>query len=100
MRERCWQLLREDPDEDVRAMAAACLGSQYFGTKSRQVFRRLVQELKQPEQPLETIYRALFKLAGAPPSQWPAHLPLGRIFQESDIDWAKIAWLEDQMVNP
>jgi hypothetical protein len=103
MEKRCWKLLQQDPDEDVRGMAAACLGSIYFGTLSARIFRQFLEELKSPEQPLrvkDTIYSTLFQIAGRPPLEWPgAQLPW-KVFEESDIDWEKIAQLEDQMENP
>lgn len=103
MRERCWKILREDPDEFVRMMAGTCLGNIYFAVKSRRVFAMFVRELKNPKQPWgakDLIYSALFKLAGRPPLEWPGDSGPRKAFEESDIDWEKVAWLEDQMENP
>lgn len=103
MGERCWELLRQDPDEDVRGMAAACLGSIYFGTRSYRVFQNLLKELGHPEQSLRakgTIYDVLFKIAGRPPAEWPSLQIPWKSFEEADIDWGAVARLEDQMDNP
>lgn len=102
MAERCWNLLGGDPDESVRGMAAACIGSMHFGRRSIAVFRRLVAELKNPSQPplaKSGIYNSLFELAGRPPSEWPGLQARLKLFEESDIDWEKVAWLEDQMTE-
>lgn len=103
MGKRCWSLLQQDPDEDVRAMAATCLGSIYFGARSAHIFRQLLAELKSPEQPLrvkDSIYGTLFAIAGRPPVEWPSVQLPWKVFEESDIDWEKIAQLEDQMEKP
>jgi hypothetical protein len=98
--ERSWKALCEDQDEDVRSMAATCLGKIYFNSRSRSVFIRLLDQLKAPGQPDSAkglIYSALFKVAGRPPSEWPGLLSPRKVFERSDIDWNKVAWLEDQM---
>ena len=100
MQDLCWSLLRFDSDEDVRRMAAACLGKIFFGTRSNQIFRRLLAELEDPGQPPAVkgaVHRALFQIAGRPPLEWPSLLGPRKVFEEADIDWEKIAWLEDQM---
>ena len=74
MQERCWELLREDPDADVRRMAAACLGKIILVRKSLHAFMRLVDELRSSSQPRAAkgaIYAALFQAAGRPPLEWP-----------------------------
>ncbi len=81
-------------------MAATCLGSMYFGTSSHAAFSQLLYELKSPEQPTgakSMLYSALFNVAGRPPREWPGLHPPWKAFKESDIDWEKVAWLEDQM---
>ena len=103
MRDICWNLLREDSDEDVRAMAATCLGSIYLGARSVNAFRQLVRELKNPRQPpsvKDSLYTALFKVAGRPPLEWPGLQSPWKALKESYIDWDKVAWLEDQLGTP
>jgi len=103
MEARCWQLLKEDPGEEVRGMAAACLGSIYLNKRSAHVFRQLLGELEGMSQsPVvkASIYTSLFKLAGRPPMEWPGLKGPARVFDEGDIDWEKIAWLQDQMTVP
>src|SRR5687768_11215044 len=51
MRRICMKLLRQDPDEDVRGIAAACAGNISFGSRSPQIFSQLLAELKSPDQP-------------------------------------------------
>lgn len=100
MEDHCWRLLREDPDEDVRAMAAAGLGKIYFASLLPEAFRQLLAELKNPYQSVSvkgSIYGTLFKVAARPPSEWPGLHGPRKVFEESDIDWEKLAWLEDQM---
>ena len=94
----CWRLLNEDPDIDVRSMAATCLGKILFNSWSLENFHKLVDQLKGPGQTPHVkgaIYDALFKVAGRPPSEWPRGQLGRREFEESDIDWAKVIWLED-----
>lgn len=98
--ETCWCLLEADPDEDVRHMAAAGLGSIYFGQKRRDVFQRFAGQLRDEMQTGHVkgaIYNALHELAGLPPSEWPLTNFPRRVFEESDIDWGKVAALEDAM---
>jgi hypothetical protein len=103
VRDLCWNLLGKDSDEDVRAMAATCLGSIYLGTRSANAFHQLVRELKDPHQPSSvkgSLYTALFKVAGRPPLEWPGLQSPWKTFKESGIDWDKVAWLEDQLCTP
>lgn len=100
IQELCWDLLRHDPDDDVRSLAATCIGKIWFNTGSRQIFRQLLAELKNPDQPAlakSLIYSALFKIAGRPPLEWPGLQTPRKVFEESDIDWEKVARLEDQL---
>jgi hypothetical protein len=98
--EVCWRLLATDPDEDVRHVAAAGLGRIYSGQRRRDVFQRLAQHLRSETQTGHVkggIYNAMHELAGLPPSEWPLTYFPRRVFQESDIDWGKVAALEDAM---
>lgn len=95
----CWGFLEEDPDEDVRSMATACLGSIYFGSGDRRAFERLVSVMKDPRQSeyvQRRAYSALFSVAGRHPNEWPG---LGVSWREPDvpIEWAKVAELEDSL---
>ena len=84
-------------------MAATCLGSIYLGTRSASAFRQFLRELKDPHQPSsvkDSLYTALFKVAGRPPLEWPGLQSPWKAFKESDIDWDKVAWLEDQLGTP
>jgi hypothetical protein len=100
MAERCWQLLRNDPDEDVRGMAATCLGSIHFGTNSRTVFDQFHQLLKNPDECAfvkRAVYRELFSLVGRHPLEWPRIFGPRKPFEESDIDWEKVAEIEAEV---
>lgn len=104
MAERCWQLLASDPDEDVRRMAAACLGATYAGERNPVVFARLLEILKQAREVAfvkGSVYNALFAIAGCPPLEWPgvqaARAGRRRTFEETDIDWQMVAVLEDRI---
>lgn len=96
----CWRFLTDDPDEDVRAMSAACLGSIFFGTRRLDVFRRLKDALQNrflPSVVGGAIYDALFKLAGRSPTEWPGLVEPRRVFQARDVDWRKIDELEESV---
>ena len=96
----CWRLLERDRDEDVQSMAAACLGSIFLGTNRVDVFQRLAEKLRSSSISgfvKGSIYGALFSLAGRPPAEWPNLTGPRRVFQETDIDWQKVAELEDEV---
>jgi HEAT repeat protein len=100
MAEKCWQLLTADEDDDVRSMAATCLGKIHFATDRLEVARRLQIELKSPDQSdyvKGAIYATLFQVAGRPPSEWSGLVGPPRAFEEHDIDWSKVAQLEDDV---
>lgn len=100
MAEVCWRFLEEDPDEDVRSMAIDCLGSIHFGSGDRRAFERLVRVMKDPTQSeyvQQSAYSALFKLAGRPPTEWPGFGVSWRELDKLQIDWAKVAELEDSL---
>lgn len=94
----CWDLLKDDPDEYVRSMAATCLGKIHFASLRSEALGRLVTELKNPTQPSlakAAIYSALFKIAARQPHEWPGLTGPRKNFEESDIDWEKVAELQD-----
>lgn len=100
----CWRLLREDPDSEVRGMAAACLGKIFLGSMSLTVFKRLVAELRSANQPggaKSSIYEALFQVAGRPPLEWPTVKDVlagsRNTLAASHIDWEMVAWLEAEI---
>lgn len=100
IQEVCWRLLEEDGDDDVRSMAARCLGRILSGSGDRETFSRLVQILKDQSQPSRvqrSAYEALFDLAGRPPREWPSLQVSWRRLHEMEIDWAKVAELEDSI---
>ncbi|MGD2114649.1 MAG: HEAT repeat domain-containing protein [Acidobacteriota bacterium] len=96
----CWRLLETDDDDDVRSMAATCLGRIYSGSGDLRVFSRLVEVLKDQNQSggvQRSAYEALFDLAGRPPREWPSLQVSWRRLHEMEIDWAKVAELEDSI---
>lgn len=97
MKARCWQFLRLDPDEDVRAMAASCLGSLYQGSRSVEAFNSLEIELhSQAQSPYVkgAIFRSLFAIAGRPAVEWPGVLDSVRTFSGSEGEWDMVATLK------
>jgi HEAT repeat protein len=99
----CWKLLSEDPDDSVRSMAATCLGKVHFASLHREAFRRMLSELKDPKQPgraKAAMYSALFKIAARQPHEWPGLSGPRKAFKDSDIDWEKVAQLEDEVCGP
>lgn len=98
--ESCWRMLAEDPDDGVRHMATTCLGSLYYGSRRKDVFERMAAMLRGDQQSGYVkggVYSALKQLAGLPPSEWIAPLDSRKVFEESDIDWAKVTELEALM---
>jgi HEAT repeat protein len=103
MQARCWQFLRLDPDEDVRAMAATCLGSIFQGSRSAEAFNSLEAELRNPAQSSyvkAAIFRTLFGIVGRPPAEWPGVLDKVRTFSGSEVEWARVASLKADLESP
>ncbi|HEX4955563.1 MAG TPA: HEAT repeat domain-containing protein [Thermoanaerobaculia bacterium] len=97
--ERCWEMLIADPDIDqlVPHMAASCLGSIYFGQRRKDVFKRMLGLLHDSELSAFVkggVYTSVHQLAGLPPREWPGLMGPRKVFEESDIDWKKMAELE------
>jgi hypothetical protein len=100
MADICWRILSSDSDESVRHVAASGLGRIYFGQKRKDIFRRLADQLRSKEQTGHMkggVYNAMHELAGCPPSEWPLAKFPRRVFEDSDIDWTRVAALEDAM---
>jgi HEAT repeat protein len=98
--EACWRLLDHDPSGDVRSMAATCLGKFLYRRPSLASFRRLVRALKDRDYDSRArggIYDALFCAARRPPAEWPNAFGPAKVFEERDVDWAKVAELEDRV---
>ena len=96
----CWDFIRSDPDDDVRLMATTCLGHIFFNSRDPQLFRRVRSLLDSRDLSAFVkggLYSMLFKVAGRPPREWPGLFEPRKVFEETDIDWAKLAWLEDQL---
>jgi HEAT repeat protein len=103
MQARCWQFLRLDPDEDVRAMAATCLGSIFQGSRSAEAFSSLEAELRNPAQSSyvkAAIFRTLFGIVGRPPAEWPGVLDKVRTFSGLEVEWARVASLKADLYQP
>lgn len=98
---RCSAMMRRDGDDNVRSMAAACLGSIYSGSKRRDVFLLLKSVLASEEEPLvkRSAYDALFNVLGHPPIEWPSLRFRKRQFDNNDIDWPSIAALEIETID-
>jgi hypothetical protein len=100
---RCWQLLRTDPDEDVRAMASACLGGIFQGSRSTEAFSLLEAELRSPahsEYVKGAIFTSLFGVVGRPAAEWPGLLDSARTFSGSEVEWARVASLRADLLSP
>lgn len=94
MKARCWRFLRLDPDEDVRAMAASCLGSLFQGSRSVEAFNSLEAELHgqaQSSYVKGAIFRSLFAIAGRPAVEWPGVLDSEHTFSGSESEWDTVA---------
>jgi hypothetical protein len=103
MRERCWRFLRDDDDEDVRAMAATCLGHIFRGSRSVEAFSLLEAELCCSEESSyvkAAIFRALYDIVGRPAAEWPGLLDSVRTFSGSEAEWASVASLRDDLISP
>jgi hypothetical protein len=69
----CWAALENDPDESVKGMAAACLGSIFFNSYREDVARRLKRAFDRPSYDAGiqwSIYGSLLGLVGRPPQGW------------------------------
>lgn len=100
MKATCWRMLAEDPDPYVRMKAAGCLGSFYFGSDDLEAFERLKRVLQSGEHGMvkAIAYSSLFQIRGLPPSEWPdANLRQRRVFNDADVDWRRVAELEDEV---
>lgn len=100
METRCWETLEADPDEEVRSSAAMCLGKILWARPSLTAFKRLAAQLKESGQPTfvrRAVYDALFSSARRPPSEWPSVARFPRHFRDEDVDWGRVALLEDQV---
>lgn len=98
----CWSFLACDPDEDVRSMAATCLGSIHFASGDRQTFDRLVEVLEQTRQSPNvrlSTYVALFQVAGRKPEEWPGFRVPWRQLKDIQVDWQKVAELRANSID-
>lgn len=98
----CWRLVANDPDQEVRAMAASCLGSLFFASRLREVFhglKGLLRTAATPPRVKGALYRSLFQVVGRPPTEWPGidTAASRKEFEESDIDWAAVTGLEAEL---
>lgn len=92
-------LVLNDPDTDVRAVAAANLGTVYYRTSNRTVGKFLatiVRDNNQDAKVREGAYRALYSLLGTPVYEQP---PLSGFDFLRDVDWTLVAkfFEEDQL---
>lgn len=102
MAETSWRMLETDPDEDVQRMAVSCLSTIFFGRRKKEVFQRAVDYLRGKGLSGYVkggLYGLLHKLAGLPPREWPGLWGPRRVFEDSDIDWKKVAELEAMMTE-
>lgn len=96
----CFQMMLSDSDSAVQQLAASSIGTINQGSRARELFHRLVGLLKSPELPeaaAQGAYWSLFVIAGTHPDLWPRSVRSGDLYVNPEIDWSKIAWLEDQL---
>jgi hypothetical protein len=98
MLDRCWQFLEKDEDEDVRSMAATCIGSILFGSNDLATFHRRRKLMETSSSYLqESLYTAMLQLAGAHPLEWPGFVNRRHWSEEPSVDWADVARVEDRI---
>jgi hypothetical protein len=99
MEAECWRLLTQDPSETVRSRAAMSLGKILWARPSHEGFRRLVGRLKAEDSQFVKggLYLALFNAARQPAKTWPGLFGPSRAFRTDDIDWGRVAELEEQV---
>ncbi len=99
----CRQRLLEDEDEDVRSMAATCLGSIGWNSRNSQLFGLLEQKLEdEAEEPWVrgSVYNALLSVMGVPPQDgwFGVDLRVRAVFDPTrDIDRDKLNSLKVQL---
>ena len=100
MEVECRRLFSEDPDNDVRRMALACLGSIYFDSYDLEFFlwvrRRLEEQRFEPEQ-VATATRLLYEIPGRHAREWPDRMGARAPMTYDEIDWDKVAELEAEV---
>ena len=97
---RCWQLLVNDLDEDVRSRAALSLGRIFSIRPSLVGFdrlrRRLEPEGEQARMPKLAILDALFRIAGMPPLEWPGSRPRDHVL-DTNIPASRLDELRERV---
>lgn len=96
----CRRLVDEDPDEDVRRLALACLGSIYFGSHDIELFAWIRRRLAEERFELDlvgTAYQVLFEIPGRHAREWPDRLGRRDLLTYDEIDWDVVAELEEEV---
>jgi hypothetical protein len=82
-------MMRDDPDSGVRAIALMAWAGYSAGTRDYQVMRRLYAILRDPEEDQEVranAYPNLLAVGACPKSEWPNDDVYGNI--DAGVDWA------------
>ncbi len=100
MEAECRRLFYEDPADDVRRLALACLGSIYFDSYDLEFFEWIRDSLRHrrfERWQVETAYTILFEIPGRPASEWPDGIGTRAPMTYDEIDWDKVAELEAEV---
>jgi HEAT repeat protein len=93
---KLWEIFAYDPDEDVRSMAVASLGSALAASRDRDAFSRLKLALVNEKSPylLRSIFDAILSLMGVPKGEWAAVKLSWRELPHFKVDWKRVDELE------
>lgn len=98
--EICWRALLRDADSEVQGMAAACLGSIYFGSRKREIFERLKGRFFQAGTTPSvqwSLFDSMRGLIGLPPERW--QLPRASLLSVGP-DESRLTELESALIEP
>lgn len=84
------RMATEDPDEDVRRLAAACVGSLFRGSRSPDALRVLLGIIAEKHENAfihDSAYSAILEILGVPVEKLPS---ADKLNWPADIDWSKL----------
>jgi HEAT repeat protein len=98
----CWRFLRDDSSDDVRALAAACIGSIYEHSFAKATFDSLESELHSASQSPEvkgSVRTALRTITGLVPTDPASLSSWTRPFGGAKDEWAEIQALRERLTG-
>lgn len=90
---RCWQILEDDEDEEVRAMAVNCIGSIHHNSRDSDIMSRLYEMMKNDNISTRikaALYPAFLRVSGLSLLEWLDAVSGQGEFSEGSIDWSLV----------